>query len=204
MWGENPFNLGLELLQLRAEVGAAQDAAKTAATTAAQLGTAASGELQNTQPIFQKEENAEHAYDPTQIDEMLTAAGAGTGAATGAADAQLKRQAAATGNAAGQTKSLQELARDRQKAAAGNAEGVAAQDVQGALALRQAGLAGEQGLYGENLKGQLAAMGQQSSDINAATQASQTGWLQQGEGLVNTGENIASKIPGSPLYQPPT
>jgi hypothetical protein len=195
MWGENPFNLGLELLQLRAEVGAAQGAAKTAATTAANLGTQAAGELGQVQPVLQQEMHAEHAYDPTQIDEMLTAAGASTGAATGAADAQMQRQAATTGNAAGTAKSEQELARDRMKTNASVSEGVASQDVQGALALRQAGIAGEQGLYGENLKGQLAAMGQQSADINAATQASQTGWLQQGEGLLNTGANVASKIP---------
>ena len=48
-----------------------------------------------------------------------------------------------------------------------------------------------QGLYGENVKGQLAAMGQEASDINAATQASQTGWLQQGEGIANTAANVA-------------
>lgn len=191
IWGDDAFGTGLEVLCIRQAQQQASSAANTAGGTAATLGTTASGELQNTQPIFQKEENAEHAYDPTQLNEMLTAAGAGAGAATGAADAQLKRQAAATGNAAGQTKSLQELARDRQKAAAGNAEGVAAQDVQGALQLRQEGVQGEAGLYGENLKGQLAAMGQQASDINAETQASQTGWMQQAEGLANTGANIA-------------
>jgi hypothetical protein len=81
------------------------------------------------------------------------------------------------------------------KTAAAGSEGIAGQDVQGALALRQQGAAGEMGLYGENLKGQLAAMGQESSDINAATQANQTGWLQQAQSLAKTGAGIASGFP---------
>jgi hypothetical protein len=171
---------------LRAEEGAAKGAATTAAGVGANLGTAATGERNVVQPFYQREMQAEHAYDPTQLNEMLTAAGAGTGAAEGAVQGELERAGASSGNAAGQTKSLQEMARDRMKTAAGTSEGIAGQDVQGALALRQQGAQGEAGLYGENLKGQLAAMGQESSDINAATQANQTGWLQQGEGVIKT------------------
>jgi hypothetical protein len=137
---------------------------------------------------------AEHAYDPTQLNELLTAAGAGTGATTGAMQSAMERQAATTGNAAGATKSLQELARDRMKANAGVSENIAGQDVQGALNLRQQGLAGEQGLYGENLKGQLEAMGQVAPDVQAETAASKTGWLQNAEQLATTGANIASKF----------
>jgi hypothetical protein len=48
------------------------------------------------------------------------------------------------------------------------------------------------GLYGEDLKGQLAAMGQESADINTEINASKTGWLQDVEGVVNTGANVAS------------
>jgi hypothetical protein len=171
---------------LRAEEGAAKTAATTAAGVGANLGTAASGERSAVEPFYKREMTAEHAYDPTQLNEMLTAAGAGTGAAEGAAEGGLEREAAASGNAAGQTKSLQQMARDRMKAGAGVSEGVAAQDVTGALGLRQAGAAGEAGLYGENLKGQLDAMGQVSGDINAATNASQHGWLQNAEGVIKT------------------
>lgn len=194
IWGDNPFNQGLELLHLRAEEGMAKDAAKTASTTAAGLGQVAGNERSTLDPFYRQEMTAEHAYDPTQINEMLTMAGAGTGAAAGAADTQMARQAADTGNAAGVAKSQQELARDRMKAAAGVSEGVAGQDVQGALALRQAGAQGESGLYGENLKGQLAAMGQESSDINAATEASKTGWLQNAEQIAKTAAGIANPM----------
>jgi hypothetical protein len=145
-------------------------------------------------PIYRREETAQHAYDPSQINELLTAAEAGTGAAQGAAQTGLERQAATTGNASAETKSLQELARDKMKADAGASEGIAGQDVQGALNLRQQGIQGESGLYGENLKGQLAAMGQQSSDINAATQASGQGWMQNAMGLAKTGAGIAGAV----------
>ncbi len=180
---------------LRAESSAALGAAGTAANTGATLGNEATSELGELSPFYQREMHAEHAYDPTGINEMLTAAGASTGATTGAEVNGLKRQAAISGNASGQSKALADAYRDRMKADAGVSEGIAAEDVKGAAGLRQAGAAGEAGLYGENLKGQLAAMGQESSDINAATNASQTGWLQQGEGLLKTGAGVASQFP---------
>lgn len=192
MWGDRPFSLGLEATCLRAEESMAKNAAGTAAGTAANLGITAGSERSFLDPIYRREAQTEHAYDPTQLNELLTAAGAGTGAAAGAAENQMQQQAASTGNAAGIAKSEQQLARDRMKTAAGVSEGVAGQDVLGAQQLRQQGLAGESGLYGENLKGQLAAMGQEATDINAATQANQTGWLQQAEGIAKTGAGIAA------------
>lgn len=194
MWGENDFGIGLEPLCLRAEESMAKGAAATAGNTAATLGGEAGGEHAALSPFYQREMSAEHAFDPTQINELLTAAGAGTGATTGAMQTSLERQNATTGNAAGATKSLQELARDRMKANAGASESVAAQDVLGAQQLRQEGAAGESGLYGEDLKGQLTAMGQQASDINAATEASKTGWLQNAEGIVKTAADVANPL----------
>ena len=192
MWGERPFGLGLEVLCLRQETQMATNAANTAGGTASGLGSSAASELSQVSPFYTGEMKAEHAFDPTQLNELLTAAGAGVGGATGAAQTAATRQAATTGNASAGTAALDNIAREKMKAAAGTSEGIAGQDVEGALKLRQEGAAGESGLYGENLKGQLAAMGQQASDINAATQASQTGWLQQGEGILKTGAGIAS------------
>lgn len=192
MWGNRPFEYGLEVLQLRAEESMAKNAAGVAGQVGAGLGQVAGSERSFLDPMFRREAVTEHAYDPTQINELLTAAGAGTGAAAGAAQTGLERQAATTGNPSAITASMQQLARDQMKAKAGASEGVAAQDVMGAQQLRQQGLAGESGLYGENLKGQLAAMGQQAEDINAATNASKTGWLQNAEGIINTGANVAT------------
>jgi hypothetical protein len=177
---------------LRAEEGAAKKAAGTAADVGAGLGTAAASERSFLDPTFRREASAEHLFDPTQTNELLTAAGAGIGAGEGAAQGDLERNAASSGNAAGMVKSEQQMARDRMKAGAGVSEGVASQDVMGAKQLNQQGIAGEQGLYGENLKGQLDAMGQVSGDINAATNASKTGWLQNAEGVVKTAADAAT------------
>jgi len=177
---------------LRAEESMAKNAANQAGQVGAGLGQVAGSERSFLDPMFRREATAEHAYDPTQLNELLTAAGAGTGAAAGAAQTEMERNAAHSGNPSAVTSGLQQLARDRMKANAGASEGIAAQDVMGAQQLRQQGLAGESGLYGENLKGQLAAMGQQAEDINAATNASKTGWLQNAEGVINTGANVAT------------
>ncbi len=177
---------------LRQQVQQATQAADTAAATGAQLGGEAQGELGVLSPFATREMQAEHAFDPNQMNEMLTAAGLGAGAGAGSVGAAMQRNAAASGNAAGATKGLQELARDRMKSAAGTSEGIAAQDVLGAQKLRQEGAGLESGLYGENLKGQLEAMGQVAPDVQAATQASKTGWLQNFEGLAKTGASIAA------------
>ena len=179
---------------LRAEQAAADQAERTATGTAATLGQRAGSEVATLQPFYQREMQAEHMFDPSQINEMLTAAGASTGGTTGALESAMQRQAATTGNAAGATKGLQELARDRMKAAAGVSEGVAGQDVMGAKQLQQQGAAGMEGLYGTNTKGMLEAMGQESADINAATEASKTGWLQNVESGVKTGASVAATI----------
>ena len=180
---------------LRAEEGMAKAAAKTAAGVGAGYGATAAGEGAQLNPFFSREMQAQHAYDPTQLNEMLTAAGAGIGGATGAAQTSATQQAATTGNASAATKSLDDIAREKMKAAAGVSEGIAGQDVQGALALRQQGAQGLQGLYGENVKGQLAAMGQESADINAATNASKTGWLQNTEQAIETGADVFAACP---------
>ena len=192
MWGDKPFNSGLEALCLRKEEGEANQAAGVAAGVGANLGATAGSERSFLDPIYRREAVAEHSIDPTQTNELLTYAGAGIGGALGAEQTGLERAGAISGNASGVTKSLDELARIKAKAGAGVSEGVAQQDVLGAQQLRQQGLAGESGLYGENLKGQLAAMGQEATDINAATQANQTGWLQQAEGIAKTGAGIAA------------
>ena len=180
---------------LRAEQHTADQAEATANATAGNLGTQASGELGQLNPFLSREMHSEHGFDPNQMNEMLTAAGVGTGAAAGTAESALQRQAATTGNASGDTKGLQEMERERMKAGAGLSEGIASQDVLGAKQLQQQGAQGMQGLYGENLKGQLDAMGQVSGDINAAVNANKTGYLQQQEDLSNTVANAFASCP---------
>lgn len=162
----------------RAAQSADRSNAKTAGQLGSNLGANASTEGAQLNPFYSGEMHAEHEFDPNQTGELLTAAEAGSGGATGALKGEAELEAARTRNPSGFTKALDEVARDQQKTAAGASEGIAAQDVEGAMKLRQEGAAGEAGLYGENLKGQLSAMGQQTADEQAAVEAGKSGWLQ--------------------------
>jgi len=160
--------------------------AKTAGSTAAGYGSSAAGANAALTPFYKREMNAEHAYDPTQTGELLTAAESGVGAAAGDVAAKATGEAARTHNASGFTKSLDELARDKMKANAGVSEGVAAQDVLGAKQLNQQGAAGMQGLYGTDVNGQMSAMGLQAKD----TSMEDPGFMAD----LNTGLQTAAKI----------
>lgn len=177
---------------------AAKSAASTDASTAANLQGESQGEHAQLSPLLSQEAHAEHAYDPTQINELLTAAEAGTGAAAGSAASGGDELAARTRNASGFTKSAQEMARDRMKAAAGASEGIAAADVNGAKALNQEGIHGLQGLYGTDTTGMLDAMGQRTKDVNSEVDAGKSGWLQNTLDTVKTIGDVAGKfkVPG--------
>lgn len=176
---------------------------KQATANAAEAGTAAGGygssatnENAELTPVLTQELKAKHGFDPSQINELLTAAGAGAGGATSALAGDAGLEAARTRNASGFTKSLDEVARDRAKAAAGSSEGIAAQDVMGAKALNQEGAAGLQGLYGTNVNAQLKAMGQQNEDTNTALEAGKSGWLQNMTGVINSLSGAAQAASG--------
>ena len=171
---------------IRSANSAAQGAEKTATATGATLGGESQAQQAELNPFYTQEMHATHGYDPTQTNELLTNALAGSGGSAGALTGQAELEAARTRNPSGFSKTLDEAARSQDKAAAGAAEGIATQDVLGAKQLNQEGAAGEAGLYGENLKGQLAAMGQEAPDINAQTDANKTGWLQNMNAVINT------------------
>jgi hypothetical protein len=173
--GVFPMFLGFGANPALKQFQAAQGAADTAAGS---FGSSAANEGATLNPFFTQETKATHAYDPTQINELLTNAESGAGAATGAEQGALINNATRTGNSTGVTKSLDEMARDKSKAAAGASEGIAAQDVNGAKALNQEGAKGLQGLYGTNTSGQLDAMKLGNADISGEMQAN-PGWLKQ-------------------------
>lgn len=162
--GANPA-----LKQFKAEQAAADNARDMYGSNARQEGATLN-------PFYAQEMKAKHLYDPTQVNELLTAADAGAGGAFGGAEGEMKAEAARTGNATTLTKSLDEMARNRAKAAAGASEGIAAQDVMGAKQLNQEGAAGMQGLYGTNVGGQLGAMKTGLEAVQGEMQANK-GWF---------------------------
>ena len=155
-------------------LGAMKSQAGQAGTVAGQFGSEAGTEGAQLNPFLTQEMKATHGFTPGQTNELLTAAEAGSGGALGGLGAGIQNNAARTGNATGVGKTLDEMARDRSKAAAGASEGIAAQDVMGAKQLNQQGAAGMQGLYGTNTGAQLNAMKQQSGDLSAAANMTQS------------------------------
>jgi hypothetical protein len=162
----------------RAAQSRAKDLADTSEQTASKMGSNADTEHGQLEPFFAREMTAQHAFDPNQTNELLTAAEAGSGGALGGMQGEIERHAAATGNGTALTKTLQDLSRDRAKAAAGSSEGIAAQDVLGAQQLRQQGAQGMSGLYGTDTNGMLNAMGVENNAINSEIEAGKSGWLQ--------------------------
>lgn len=185
----------------RGAQAAASKSAQAAGTSAAGYGSEAGAEHAALTPFYTQEMQAKHAFDPTQINELLTSAEAPLGAEAGQAQSQAEQAASVSRNPAAFTKVMQQLARDKMKAAAGASEGVAAQDVMGALQKQQEGAAGLSGLYGEDVKGQLGAMGVQQEAIKNQIEAGKSGWLQNVTGVLDSVGNLAKGVSG---FQMPT
>ena len=176
-------------------LGAMKNQANQAGTVAGQFGSQAGTEGAQLNPFLTQEMKAQHGLTPGQQNEMLTASEAGAGGALGGLGAGIQNNAARTGNATGVGKTLDEMARDRSKAAAGASEGIAAQDVGLAKQMNQAGAQGMQGLYSTNTAGQLNAMKQQSGDISAAANMTQSPFADLAN-VAQLGASIGGKAAG--------
>ena len=176
----------------QAAKGAVTDAT-TAQNTAGQNATNEHGLLMGKANEWM---NTQHAFEPGQLNELLTFGMGGLGGAASAAQNQSDMLAANTRNQSGFTKSLQEQARDRMKAAAGMSEGIAAQDVAGAKDLNNAGVGIMSNLFGQDTNSQLAAMGQRNAAINTQIDAGKSGWLQNMNETIKSIGSLGPKIPG--------
>ena len=195
LWKNEDGFLGLGSGTFSGQAGQQYNQANTAAGQYGSAATAAGAQLS---PFFNQEMKATHLYDPNQINEMLTAADAGAGGATGAHTGEAGLEAQRTHNASGFTKTLDDVARDKSKALAGASEGIAAQDVMGAKQLNQQGAQGLQGLYGTDVNAQMKAMGQANEDINTemATQQAGPTWL-HGLSQFSQGLDLLNGTPGN-------
>ena len=162
-----------------AGVGQAKNAYDQANTTAGMLGSQASGINANLTPFLTEEMLHPQGYGQQGISAMTAAAEGGAGGAAAGLTGQAEQRAAASHNAGGYQAALDAAAREKTKAAAGASEEIAAQNANLQQQQQQEGAGGLQGLYGTDTSGMLNAMGQESKDINAETQASQAGpgWM---------------------------
>jgi hypothetical protein len=157
----------------------ASNTSKTAANT---LGTEAGSlfsEGQSIQaqllPFLRGELNANSAFSPTQLNEMLSYAGAGAGGAAGSLSGQAALEATRTGNSAGIQGVLDSIARAKSQGLARANEGIAAEDVAQTQANKQSAASGMGQLYGADTGDALKAMGLQNEAVGNQIKASSTG-----------------------------
>jgi hypothetical protein len=162
----------------RAAQNAAKTAEKTAASVAGEAGGAAAGERAALTPFYRQEMQAQHLYQPQQMQELLSAAGTPLAASAATTAGQAASQGARTRNTSGYSAALDQAARERNQAMGQAGLDIGAQDIMGAKKLNQQGAAGMAGLFGQDQEAMLKAMGIQTGDINAEVEAGKSGWLQ--------------------------
>lgn len=178
---------------------AASKSANIAGTQAGTLFSEGQGIQSMLLPFLRGELNANHAFTPTQLNELLTSAGAGAGGAAGSLAGEAGLAATRTGNSAATSALLDKIARAKTQGLARANEGIAGEDVAQTLANKQAGAAGLSSLYGADTGDALRAMGVQQEAIKNQIQASDTGgWMRNmlgaGGALSGMGLNVSRAI----------
>lgn len=169
----------------RSAAGQAKTAAGQAQSTAGTLETEGQAIQSTVVPELTRELQTQHLFAPDQLNEILTAAGAGAGGATAGLTGGAELEAARTRNTAGFAPALDALARQRMQTMAKTSEGVAAEDVTGAIQQRQKALSGL-AQYGQaDIGDALKAMGLQTQDIGTEIEAGKSGWFQNMTGLIS-------------------
>lgn len=148
-------------------------------------------------PFLRGEMTASHAFTPTQLNEMLTAAGAGAGGAAGSLAEEGTLAAARTGNSAALPALIDKINRAKTQGLAKANESIASADVMETERNKKAGAAGMADLYGVDTGNALKAMGLQNESIANEIKASSTGgWMRNllgsMESLSKTGLNAAT------------
>lgn len=181
----------------------ASNAANTAASTAAGYGSTAGGIQAGLIPQLEAESTGNIGFTPEQQSNMLTAGEQGAGGAASGIVGQAGLQAGRTRNSAATSGLMDEAARQKIRQSSTNALDVANESANLAQKKQAESQAALQGLYGTDVSAQLRAMGLEPEDINAETNAGNSGWLQNTEGILRTisglGGNSGLKgIPGIP------
>lgn len=175
---------------MRDAQAAAQQAGTTAATTAGNYGAQAGGIGANLVPFATREMTNPQGYSQRDVGAQLTAGLAGAGGATAGLTGAAGKMAADTRNPMGFSSALDDAARQRDKAAAGVGERVASNNADVKLNQQKEGAGLLSGLYGMDVRGQTENAAQIAPDVQAQVAANKTGWLQNAEGLVDTGADV--------------
>jgi hypothetical protein len=174
-----PLALADRSIQSSAEQGA-----KTAGTTAAGYGSTAQGIGNQVIPTLERDVNNAPGLTPTQQNAQLVAGEQGAGGAAAGITGQAGLNAMRTRNTGATSSVLDQAARSKAQILSQNALGVQNRNANLQQQQRAQGLQGLEGMYGTDVGAQLKSMGIQDQDLNTAISAGNSGWLQQGEGVL--------------------
>lgn len=174
--------------------------AKTAQDQAAQAAGAYGAQAGQTggflTPQLEKWTVSPPGYGALGLGQMETSAVQAARGRQGAMEEASRLRALRTGNAAGLGSLEAAEAQGGARGAGSAVEDILAKNAMLKASQQESAQRGLEGMYGTEMRGQLGAMGQQAEDINTATRASQTGWLQNAEGIVKTLQGMGSYSKG--------
>ena len=170
----------------RSLVARAKSAQDQASQQAGAYGSQAAGIAGNITPTLERWTVNPPGFSPQAMANLKTNAIQAANARAGAAQEQSRLRALRTGNEAGLGALEAAEAQGGARAAGSTVEDILAKNEM-LKAQQQREAMGELGnLYGSAMRGNVGSMEQEAKDIDAATSASQTGWLQNTMGVLST------------------
>lgn len=149
-------------------------------------------------PTLERDLTNAPGYNPTDLNAMLVGGEQGAGGAASGITGQAGLEAARTRNSGATSSVLDQAMRRKGQILSSNALNVQGANAKLKQSQRSQALSGLEGMYGTDVGAQLKAMGIIPEDINAGVNAGKSGWLQQGEGVLDTlsgmGKNAASSF----------
>lgn len=171
---------------MRSAQNQANSAVTTAANTGADLGADASGISSSLTPFLTEEMLHPQGIGQAGLSAETAAAEGGAGGAASGLTGIANQRAAVSRNSGGYQAALDDAARQRTKAAADASEGIQAQNQNLEQEQSQEGASELGSMYKTDTSGMLQSQGQEAPDINAETNAGNSGWLQQTMGVLNS------------------
>ena len=183
---------------MRSAVNQAGQAVNQAKATAGQYGSAGNQIAGSLIPGLEREANNPQGYTPEEINNQLVAGEQGAGGANAGITGQANLQAARSRNTAGYSAALDQAARDKTQQLSENALNV--QNKSAELGQQKQMTAQKElgGLYGTDVEANLRAQGLIPQDVQAETQAGQSGWFQNMTGLITSIGKLAQGLKPAP------
>lgn len=169
---------------MRAAQQQAKDAYKTATSSADKYSSAGDQISSSLIPGLEREAQNPEGYTPEEMNNQLVAGEQGAGGATAGITGQANLQVARTRNSAGFSNVLDEAARDKTRQLSENALNIHNKSDELGQKKQMVAQGELSKLYGTDVNANLEAQGLSTKDIQAETEAGQSGWFQNMTGLI--------------------